>query len=284
MFHEWLIATRDDVNADGYRHQVYSEEPSQEPPIAFIRGVLAEAHRAAMEYFADAAGSLAPPGVNVVEALEPFHPRQLPESTRMGYFGEILAGVLAQSTAPHGIDNWEVPEYLFRTHTAAFDYLERVRQGARALRAIPGRFGDDCMAFARDADGEICATLACEAKCYAAHSSTAVEDAHIKISDKLPVPASVLQLISVLKDSADPLARDWIEPLQRLRLRVPEGYRRYDMVVYVCGQRARDTHGYLPCDPCHDAYTGGRPLEGIDVTLRQTQRVVTEAYDFEVGP
>src|ERR1039458_976898 len=71
------------------------------------------------------------------------YPDHLHTSTLQGYLGEIIAGVAAENFEPHD-RAWEVPAFLFRNHTPAFQALERRRQLGGPARPIPGRTGDDC--------------------------------------------------------------------------------------------------------------------------------------------
>jgi hypothetical protein len=283
----WLEASADVVTADGYRHQVLTEATRREDILAELTALVDRVHGDVVEHVRRVAGiSLVPTrleGVLPDGLPDPTdgYPELLPRSVLMGYFGEIVAGIIAETSEPHSLDGWVVPAYLFRFHTLAFELLERVRQGAAIPVAIPGRTGDDCLAFIRDEEGEITHALVCEAKCYARHDAGAIENAHVKASSPEGVPTSVLQVVEVLLDSPDPVAQEWAAALRRLRLRPGSGYKRLDFIAYVCGQRARDAHGYLPCTEAHPSYTGGRALEAIDVHLRNVWSLVAAVYGVD---
>jgi hypothetical protein len=196
----------------------------------------------------------------------------------MGYFGEIVAGVVAEVASPHSLSAWVVPAHLFRHHNLAFEILERARQGADMPSAAFGRTGDDCLAFIRNDEGEVTHALVCEAKCYSRHDPEVIEQAHAKASSPERVPTSVLQVVDVLRDSSEPDDVAWVGALQRLYLKPSKEYKRMDMITYVCGQRARDSHGYLACDAPHRSYTARRELEAIDIHLRRIWALVKEVY------
>jgi hypothetical protein len=109
-------------------------------------------------------------------ALE--YPHKLPLSTLQGYFGEVFAGLIVENGSALGESGWQVPAFLFRTHAVAFEQLELMRQTGQPLKGVPGRTGDDCMAFRRDSQGNIIRTLYCEAKCTLGHDTSLIADAH----------------------------------------------------------------------------------------------------------
>ncbi len=102
------------------------------------------------------------------------YPHKLGDTALKGFFGEIIAGIVAEYYTGDGEHEWEVPVYLFRTHVVAFQQLEVMKQTDDWERHIVGRTGDDGLAFARDENGRIVAWLACEAKCTGNHSSTLI--------------------------------------------------------------------------------------------------------------
>lgn len=162
--------------------------------------------------------SLDPLGASVVETSPVPYPGALGLQTLKGYFGELLAGVCAELFRPFDGGPWKVPAYLFRFDIVAFQELERIRQGQPVKVAIPGRPGDDCLAFRRAADGHISATLICEAKCTHDHDAGMIADAHTKVSDTLRTPVDLPQLIEILGARSDDDSRSWANALSALLL------------------------------------------------------------------
>jgi hypothetical protein len=280
----WLETEVDGPDDARYRHHVMLEVQPRDPGVADeLRELIERAHADYKQHLARLAGDPAELMPEILESGEAFPdptagwPNELDPSVLMGYFGEILSGFVAERHAPHEIGGWRVAAYLFRNHDVAFEQLERTRQTGEDTTPIPGRTGDDCLAFVME-DGEITHALFCEAKCYQRHSSDAVEAAHEKISVANLIPVSLLALVEVLRDSTDPDAAEWVRALQLLRLRPRDDYERLDMVVYICGQRARSTHGYMPCDAPHPAYTGDRRLEAVDVHVPKIGDLVKSVY------
>lgn len=204
------------------------------------------------------------------------YPENLPETTQMGYFGEILAGLIAEEFGLLS-ESWTVPGYLFRFHNEAFHALERARQSGSVVGDIIGRTGDDCIAFKRTASG-IEKALVCEAKCYERHDSNAIREAHIKASEVATTPIGLDELIQVLLRSDRPDASQWIDDLTQLRFSPLPRYQRNDCVVYVCGQKPVKKKSWMPRRAPHVAYSGGRTLAAVEVHLGSPRSMVRSVY------
>lgn len=204
------------------------------------------------------------------------YPESLPEITLMGYFGEILAGLIAEEFDLLN-ESWTVPGYLFRFHNEAFHSLERSRQSGLPVGEMIGRTGDDCLAFKRTASG-IEKALVCEAKCYENHDSKVIGEAHTKASEAATIPIGLDELIQVLLRSDRPDAAHWIDDLTQLRFSPLPRYQRNDCVVYICGQKPIRRQSWMPTTAPHSAYTGGRPLAAVEVHLGSPRVVVRSVY------
>jgi hypothetical protein len=249
-----------------------------------LRTAVQEAHEDARRRLCRLAATdldpLANQGVRADEALG--YPQRLPIRTLKGYFGEFFAGVVAENCHPFDLRDWVVPAYLFRFHTVAFQQLDAAAQDGNAVGEIPGRTGDDCLAFRMDATtGLISAALFCEAKCTDDHDAHLVAEAHTKLSSRTERPADLLQLIEVLQASNAPDARRWAGALERLfwGQRAP-GYARYDQITYICGRSP--ARGGRTCwisrDGPHEAYRGGRSLHIAEIHLQGVDNLVAGVY------
>jgi hypothetical protein len=208
------------------------------------------------------------------------YPQSLDMSTLKGYFGEVFAGLIAEHCAPFGENNWKVPAFLFRFHEAAFQHLELLRQTDTEPHPIPGRTGDDCLAFQMDNKGQINRSLFCEAKCTASHDSHLINDAHEKVSKAVLV--DIPRVIEVLLDSTDPDAPKWIEALKQLRLRPIPEHERCDLVSYVCRRPGPgERRVRLPLDKPHRKYTARRRLEAVEVHLPDVESLIREVYGIK---
>lgn len=275
----WLQGCTTD-NGD-YRHCRLEEcaGASREDGLEALREVVERAHEDARDRLqALTAINLNPIGQPPPPASVTY-PADLHTTTLQGYLGEIMAGVVAENFAPHARE-WEVPAFLFRAHVGAFQALERRRQLGGPATPIPGRTGDDCVAFVRDDDGEIAEWLMCEAKCSHDHASALIRQGHKQLSVPLRVPVDLLQLIDILKDSTDPEAADWIDAIrlllhQALAAEAPE---RFDLFMYVCGRAPINESNWIPSGAPHEDYAGNRPLEAVEFHLDDFDEALEHIY------
>jgi hypothetical protein len=278
-FHDWFDESR--TNSATYRQLRLTERPEKRPEgIAELARLAAEAHRDAKERLEELLGiSLSP---STPDGTSPTPVSQYPEgldtTTLQGYLGEVFAGLLAENFAPHD-KPWTVPAFIFRAHVAAPQALERRRQLGGPAHPIPGRTGDDALAFVTDEDGAIVAWLYGEAKCTADHNSQLIAAGHKQLSSPIYVPVDLLALIEVLQARADEVAERWVTALRQL-LFVDQASapKRFDMFVYVCGRSPKQADDWLPTLAPHSGYSGTGPLEAVEVHLEQFDAVLTAAY------
>jgi hypothetical protein len=211
-----------------------------------------------------------PPGSN--------YPHGLHTTTLQGYLGEIIAGLIAENYRPFDLD-WEVPVFLFRKHDAAFNQLERQRFLGNAAAPVPGRFGNDCLAFARE-DGEVSAFLTCEAKCTSDHNSSLIASGHEQLSSNdAHIPVDLLQLLDVLRSRDGAEADTWVAQLSPLlTLPTSEAPQHYDLFVYVCGRARQNGGPWMSTDTAHPRYEAHRDLEAAEVRLEDIDAVIVTAY------
>lgn len=208
------------------------------------------------------------------------YPRLLPPETKMGYFGEVFAGIIAENFKPLGLDNWRVPAYLFRFHTVAFQYLESRHQGIKKSSKIIGRHGDDCLAFREDTQGNITQALVCEAKCLSQHVASSVKEAHEKISSAETLPIDLRNVMEVLCDRNDTESKKWHERLRKLYLQNTfQNYERCDMVCYICGDSPKTRDSWMQKDKPHTEYRANRRLEAVEIHLNGVGSFVMDLYD-----
>lgn len=205
------------------------------------------------------------------------YPALLHLGTLKGYLGEVLVGILCEYFAPLGEDNWRVPAYLFRFHNVAIQQMIKIHQTGEAATPVPGRTGNDCLAFQRSEEGVITYILFCEAKCTADHRSDMIRDAHEQLSDRTLVPVSLPEVIEVLRDRSDPEAERWVDALRQVYLAGSE-CERSDVVVYLCGRSPVAKDSWIPSEAPHDGYSGDRRLEAIEVHLEDVESLIEEIY------
>lgn len=224
-------------------------------------------------------------------SLEPFessptidpsegYPELLHIQTLKGYFGEIFAGIIAENLAPFGLDDWEVPAFLFRFHLVEFQQLEFINQTGKTAKKRPGRTGDDCLAFRRSSEGKIIGYLACEAKCTSRHEIGMISKAHIQASLPNIKSVDILQIIEILLDSNNQYSCQWINALRLLRQgKVDENYERCDLVSYICGQHPVRNNTWISPKKSHRKYTAGRRLEAVEIHLHDVENLIKTVYN-----
>ena len=224
------------------------------------------------------------PGINT--AIIDEFPRYLDLKTLKGYFGEIFAAIVAENF--NSLDeDWTVPIFPFRHHQMAYHALEKIRQEGGPAPTTIGRFGDDMLAFQRDAEGNIIRALVCEAKCTATHNSGLIADAHEKASAPNDYPVDCFQLAETLKEylANNPDSASWYQSIRNLWLEGNPTYERCDLVSYVLGlPPVSESTVVIPRDAPHSQYTAGRRLESVQVYLHDVDGLIQEAYQAITRP
>jgi len=276
----WLSSTISESKDKRYKHRLLKEDLSQRCEILEeLRSLVQKAHEDARRHLRDLAGTSLDPLDSLANDPAEGYPECLHIRTLKGYLGEIFAGLVAEKLSPFGEANWRVPTFLFRFHDFAFNELERIRQGKKA-KIIPGRPGDDCLAFQLDDQGQIRRSLVCEAKCTSSHDTHLISDAHKQISDPISIPVSIRQIIDILKDRKDDKdALAWVKALQRLWLEgVDSSYERCDLVCYVCGRFPKRKPSWISSKVPHQSYTARRRLEAAEIHLHDVEDIIREVY------
>ena len=283
----WLPSNIAVANGRRYRHRLINENTAyRSEAIIELRKFVSFAHEDARRHLRSLVfGSLDPlapwsatPSYDPAEG----YPERLHLQTLKGYFGEIFAAVVTHWMEPFGEKEWHVPAFLFRHHAAAFHELETMRQTESSAIEIPGRLGDDSLAFKIDGDGRITHVIYCESKCLVKNNQTKIAEAHEKVSAGIIV--NLKQLVEVLRNRPDPEAKLWIGRIRRIILQdVSHAFERLDLVSYICGNAPVRGGGqsWIPRDTPHEKYTAGRQLEVVEAHLGEIDQLVEEVYRKE---
>ncbi len=275
----FLDEHRSEVPDHNYLHLLLTESSGhREKAIEELRRYAQVAHEGArLRIRAPLAESLRPVDLGTTNDPAFGYPEDLDLRALKGLFGELLAGIAAEHYELFGSNGWEVPAYLFRTHTAAFQKLERIRQGASDGGAVVGRTGDDCIAFERDCDGRITRWMACEAKCTKGHDAGAIADCHEQLNTSALQPIDLLRLIEALEDyKKDEYAASWQTSLRNLYW--SKAAERCDAIVYVCGRRPKKRLTWIDPSAPHKTYTVHRKLAAIEIHLNDVEATVKYVY------
>lgn len=210
------------------------------------------------------------------------YPERCHSSALRGFFGEILAGIVAEYYLTDEKTCWEVPVYLFKHHIVAFQQLELMKQIDEWGTQIVGRTGDDGLAFSwNDNDDQITGWLACEAKCTGSHSSTLISDNYKKLSSGAKRPVDLLRIIPALEDYAqDGYQRVWIDAIRQFYFETQRvrHVNRSDLSVYVCAKKPTRKSTWTDRDLPHPDYTGRRNLFCIEIHIPDLEEIINEMY------
>ncbi len=280
IFPLWLTSQVSNSMDKRYRHQLILEDCQlHDQGLAQLRAYVQRAHDDARDHLRALAGISLDPFGDSPNKFDPAegYPELLDEVTLKGYLGEVLTALIVEYFAPFDEQGWTVPAFLFRFHRIAFDKLEELRAGQPAT-AIPGRTGNDCLAFQFDEQGFVLRVLVCEAKCTAQHDSTMLSHAHQQVST-VGIP-SVRELIDILLESNDSCKLAWADGLRQVWIEGASSnkYERYDLVSYVHGQRPIRRATWSPVDQPHPSYHGNRRLETVEVYLDNIDTLIHEVY------
>ncbi|MEH2293106.1 DEAD/DEAH box helicase [Nostoc sp.] len=278
---KWLSNSVSESEDKRYTHRLLREDKSQRDIILNeLILIVQKAHEDARYRLRKLAGnSLAPFGDFSESDPSYGYPERLNIISRQGYFGEIFSGIIAENFAPFGQDDWEVPAFLFRFHLVEFQHLEFLSQTNEIAKKRPGRTGDDCLAFLRNSEGVIIASLVCEAKCTTNHYTKMIAEAHEKASEPHIKPVDIPQIIEVLGDYDDPFSSEWVNSLRVLWLgSVDKNYERCDLISYICGKHPVINPTWISPDKPHEQYTAGRRLEAVEIHLHEVENLVITVY------
>ena len=276
----WLIETAS-LNGD-YRHlRLVEDTDFRQDAILVLRKIVSDVHADAKRYLLRLTQSnLDPLGTTWSSPVANAYPSSLHLTTRKAYFGEIMAGIVAENFVHTPPGQWRVPAFPFRNHHLAFDQLERVHAIGGAPKHVFGQPGDDCLAFSAGPEGYVTASLVGEAKCTNDHVASMLEDAHSKVSSIEPRPVTLSRVIGILKDqSGDSEATGWADMLVELyRRKNLRNYKRADLVSYTCGRSPQRNDNWAPTASPHPAYDAGRELECVEVHLTYVDDLVNQIY------
>lgn len=285
----WLSTNKLSENTKKkYRHRILKEDIANRPlALEELKKIVNIAHDDARLRLRNAFDNTLDPllgeGESSYDPAEGY-PHIFDMKTLKGYFGEIFSGLIVENYAPFGDERWKVPVFSFRYHEIAFDQLEMMMQTGEKINTIPGRTGDDCLAFVLE-DDQIIKILFCEAKCTAASHESMISSAHEKISGTNIIPVEIRRMIELLRDYDGDEVLKWRKALWKLRVKdeIQEN-QRFDLVSYVCGKspvRPVTRTSWIPSQEPHKSYSVNRSLEAVEVHLNDVEGIIREVYGKE---
>lgn len=148
----------------GYGHLLIEQEKaSDDKLLSTLREYFESAHLDARNNFHSFMGISLHPDDNEKKS-EASYPSSLHLTTLKGFFGEVLAGLLAEGYELVGRKKWKVPVFLFRFHDDAKKYLYTLVRDPNQERQTIGRLGTDFIGISIDDDGNVDSLISGEAK------------------------------------------------------------------------------------------------------------------------
>lgn len=230
------------------------------------------------------------------------YPGSLPQNTRRGLFGEVLAGLLTETYTFVGEHKWEIPIFLFRYHEDAFNYLFTLARHPTRIRQVIGRMGSDFIGLCLDDEGKVIRIISGEAKWRNILTKSRVDTLMLgewekvgesgrarsekgvwgSINKEPAIPSGVRQLQRLLQEHA-PIDYDrTILSLQRaLVVRDPEFIPKTNLIVIAGNARANRNDGerLLPFTELPGEYTAGNDLQIVEVIFNGGEELIDAIYD-----
>jgi hypothetical protein len=271
--------------------------------VACLRPYFESAHLDARQSFhADIGIDLHP---DAEEDAEPVvtYPGCLPSTTKLGLFGEVLAGLVTQNYPLVGGHAWSIPIFLFRFHDDARNYLFDLARNPERTRQAIGRLGSDFIGLLLAADGAVARFIVGEAKWRATLTAAVVDTLRLgrwapevpgqarvrsgngvwnNLNTDSPVPTGMRQLQRLLQEN-DPDGFDAaiLSMEQALLVRGGIPLPRTDLVVIAGnGQDGRTVNQrLLPHAGMPPEYTAGNDLQLVEVVFMEGQTLISSLYD-----
>ncbi len=204
----------------------------------------------------------------------PIYTAVLPLKTLQGYLGEVFGGLIAVTQRPFNLD-WEIPVHLFSFHDTVFDWLDMYLQNAETSAEIPGRTGDDNLAFVRNDNKEIIAVLFIEAKCTLSHNANLINDAHSKLSKSNIIPVSRDKIKQLLIEKGDKESLNFVDAINNI---VKTQKERFDMVSYLYSKKPERKHSWISQNEINSYYKGNRNLVAAELCITDIQNSIDKIY------
>lgn len=252
--------------------------------VSVLQKLAAIAHEDAKKYLRKNSVSLDPLGEDEDNEFDPAegYPEIFDMTTLKGYLGEMMCGVFIENYSPFN-QNWKVPVFSFRFHEVAFDQLEIYHQTQETPGSIPGRTGDDCVAFQLNNQNKIEKVIFAEAKCSGGHRSASVNEAHEKVSNDLKKPVELRRLVLLLSEYNDEESIRWTRALDKYRFsKNTNNVERYDLVSYVCGRHPVKSTTWINTIKPNGHYKGDRVLAVVEMHFNKVEELISKVYGKKV--
>ncbi|MFN7928923.1 MAG: hypothetical protein U0Y68_13440 [Blastocatellia bacterium] len=275
----WLQCETVESTTSKYRHRLITEKNgSRQAVMPALRDYYYQAHEDARQRLRRLMGTSLDP-LEEEDGIDPAmgYPDSLHNITLQGYFGETFAAIIAEFFYPFDIHDWKVPAFLFRFHNLAFEQLEELRLEGGAAGLIPGRTGDDNLAFQFNDAGEVTKVLCCESKCVTTNHNKIIANAHEKVGKAI---RSGWQLVEILSERTDPTSLRWLNAIRRYWLGHNRSVQRFNLVTYICGNSPKRSGAttWISVSEPHCDYVYTDPLESCEIHLPGIPDLINQVY------
>lgn len=279
---EWLGSSLTESGTYRHRHVFESEEDKRKRALEVIKEYTAWAHSDAKEKLKEdytLGVDLDPEAYGKSNSVVEAYPQELNEQVLKGYFGEAIAGLLAEIFEVHQKD-WVVPIFLFRLHKAAFEKLEKHDLSGKLAKnspTVPGRTGDDCLAFEIE-DGAVLGCMSVEGKFTPNHNSSQIDSAFKKVDEK---PKSLIQVASILSARG----KEDIAFQIKLFRYSNDDLGKYKMISYLHGQEPSQNDTWIDTESPkkstdEEAVELKSQLEVEEVLISKIDKIRAEVYAY----
>jgi hypothetical protein len=228
------------------------------------------------------------------------YPGCLPQKAQNGLFGEVMAGLIAESFEFVGAHHWKIPIFLFRYHAQVGTYIFSLARDSTRVREVSGRHGNDFIALGIDAaSNAVVRFIAGEAKWRETLTPAVMEKMMLgewtgqpgarlrsgkgvwaDINTSVPVPEGIGQLSMLLREKAPDEFAEVIVSLEEALLIGAVPLPRTDY-VFVAGNKAPTRavgETYLPVAAPPSHYTAGRALQVVELVIEDGNPFIEQLY------
>jgi hypothetical protein len=282
---------------EGYGHLLLEQiENSNDELLSRLKAYFESAHLDARGVIHDFMGiSLHPDHEKQTEIN---YPSSLHLTTLKGFFGEVMAGLIAEGYNLVGDHKWAVPVFLFRFHDDAKKYLYTLVRDPNQERQTIGRLGTDFIGVSI-CGGEVERLISGEAKWRKTLTQSVVDTVMLgpketgkqtreagkgvwtELNKEVNPPNGLRELQIALKDLDPEAYGEVIVSMDKLLAAFdPVAAPKTDLVVIVGGPRASRNKGecYIKCDEVPEPYVAKNDLQVVEIVLPEGEKLIKDLY------
>lgn len=283
----------------GYGHLLIEQiKAGDDELLSALKSYFESAHLDARVVFHDFMGISLHPDDDEKQA-DVSYPSSLHLTTLKGFFGEVLAGLLAEGYELVGNHEWKVPVFLFRFHDDAKKYLYTLVRDPSQERQTIGRLGTDFIGVSIDDNGEVARLISGEAKWRKELTQSAVDNVMLgpkkkgkqereegrgvwaELNKEVNPPNGLRELQIVLKEIDPEGHAETIVSMDKLLSAFDANtVPKTDLVLIVGGGNKEREKGEcrIGYDRVPKEYLAGNDLQVVEVVLNDGERLIKDLY------